>query len=158
KAPGPGSYTPSDPYQNTQANSFGSANRMQERKVEQSPEPGSYSLPGTMEHRSVVMAGKYEGKLGTEIRPGPGAYTANFSQVYRGQTNITMDSKASRLEELRESGNPGPGQYPMLKELGGNIITKGSASFSMYGRRKPPRSDEGPGPSYVNYSQFGKTS
>ncbi|CAL1171798.1 unnamed protein product [Cladocopium goreaui] len=96
-------------------------------------------------------------KEGTGKSPDPGAYKLNMTQVYKTQPVPFFGSESREKALMKPSnGAPGPGHYPLMKELGGNVTTRISPSFSFQGRRKPPRSDKdtAPGPSFTVVTCF----
>eukprot|EP00913_Durusdinium_trenchii_P019967 g18766.t1 len=145
-APGPGAYSPFMPNQSGRTCSFGTGPRLPKAKETDGPPPGNYPLRSSLNTKAVYFAGKPEGKLGTGKSPDPGAYKLNMTQVYKTQPVPFFGSESREKALVRPSnGAPGPGHYPLMKELGGNVTTHISPCFSFQGRRKPPRSGAGDG-------------
>ncbi|CAL1153974.1 unnamed protein product, partial [Cladocopium goreaui] len=146
-APGPGAYTPFMPNQSGRTCSFGTGPRLPKAKETDGPPPGNYPLRSSLNTKAVYFAGKPEGKEGTGKSPDPGAYKLNMTQVYKTQPVPFFGSESREKALMKPSnGAPGPGHYPLMKELGGNVTTRISPSFSFQGRRKPPRSDKDTAP------------
>mmetsp|Transcript_43734 Transcript_43734/g.81607 ORF Transcript_43734/g.81607 Transcript_43734/m.81607 type:complete len:228 (+) Transcript_43734:81-764(+) len=156
-APGPGAYTPFMPSQSGRSCSFGTGPRLPKKKDMGGPPPGNYPIQSSLSGKAVYFAGKPEGKASLGKSPDPGAYKANFGQVYRTDP-VPFFGSESREKALLKAGNdaPGPGAYELLPELGGNVTTTFRPSFSFQGRRKPPRNDKetSPGPSFTTVTLF----
>eukprot|EP00930_Biecheleria_cincta_P032438 TRINITY_DN22512_c0_g2_i1.p1 TRINITY_DN22512_c0_g2~~TRINITY_DN22512_c0_g2_i1.p1 ORF type:complete len:232 (-),score=29.23 TRINITY_DN22512_c0_g2_i1:32-727(-) len=158
-APGPGAYSPFDPNQGTAMWGFGTQDRLPKKKAIVSPPPGTYQMPSSLTKRACTFAGKPEGKPDLSQGPSPGSYAPNWNQVVRSVSNVNFGSEkrenAATFKSLSDA--PGPGNYPVLNELGGNITTHISPAYTMTSRRKPPRNDSdlSPGPSFTQISQFG---
>ena len=156
-APGPGAYSPFMPNQSGRTCSFGTGPRLPKAKETDGPPPGNYPLRSSLNTKAVYFAGKPEGKAGTGKSPDPGAYKLNMTQVYKTQPVPFFGSESREKALMKPSnGAPGPGHYPLMNELGGNVTTRISPSFSFQGRRKPPRSDKdtAPGPSFTVVTCF----
>mmetsp|Transcript_96277 Transcript_96277/g.171015 ORF Transcript_96277/g.171015 Transcript_96277/m.171015 type:complete len:229 (-) Transcript_96277:141-827(-) len=155
-APGPGAYSPYDPNQGSPFYGFGSAERLPKKKETTSPSPGQYKLGSSFSKMSCAFGAKPEGKLIASTVPGPGTYgVPDDRQTIKAAPAIPFGSE-ERLKTLRPPDGPGPGQYPLLNELGGNVTTHISPAYSMKARRPAPRNDSdfAPGPSMTVYSQF----
>mmetsp|Transcript_94306 Transcript_94306/g.219126 ORF Transcript_94306/g.219126 Transcript_94306/m.219126 type:complete len:230 (+) Transcript_94306:166-855(+) len=156
--PGPGAHTPVDPNQTSPMWGFGSGNRLPAYKDRGTPAPGKYELKGAMESRSMTLGGRHagRGKKRPSSVPGPGAYRPLYDQVEDAPGRVAMGGSSREKGSFADTKTcaPGPGTYPLLKELGGNITTRSCPSFSFTSRRRPPRSDATPGPCFTNYSQF----
>eukprot|EP00440_Ansanella_granifera_P024285 gb/GFBE01026381.1/.p1 GENE.gb/GFBE01026381.1/~~gb/GFBE01026381.1/.p1 ORF type:complete len:229 (+),score=37.10 gb/GFBE01026381.1/:1-687(+) len=155
-APGPGAYNPFDPNGFSPLYGFGSEKRLAKKKESDTPPPGAYKMPSTLTNKASSFAGKPEGKPALSTGPGPGSYKPSFAQTTRSLPSVSFGGEA-RLKTGKVTDSPGPGQYPVLNELGGNITTHISPAYSMSSRRPAPRNDVdlAPGPSFTQYSQFG---
>ncbi|CAJ1332896.1 unnamed protein product [Effrenium voratum] len=157
-APGPGAYTPFMSNQMGRTCSFGTGPRLPKQKEVDGPPPGNYPLKSSLSSKAVYFAGKPEGQPGKGKSPDPGAYKVNMGQVYKTQPVPFFGSESREKALLKTAGGgaPGPGHYPLLQELGGNVTTTISPSFSFQSRRKPPRSDKdtSPGPSFTTVTCF----
>jgi hypothetical protein len=153
--PGPGTYTAVDPNAQGPMFGFGSAARIPKAKERKTPDPGEYKIFKPLASGQITLAGKRTGQKFLHSVPGPGSYDPDFkpTQPALPVPLLNMGEEKSLTFKVR-SETPAPGTYPALKELGGNITTQSSPSFSMYGRRKPPPADTTPGPTYPHYTQF----
>mmetsp|Transcript_1103 Transcript_1103/g.2384 ORF Transcript_1103/g.2384 Transcript_1103/m.2384 type:complete len:228 (-) Transcript_1103:101-784(-) len=155
--PGPGTHTPFDPNQTSPMWGFGSGSRIPMTKETGVPAPGKYNLPSSLEKKTVSLGGKRQGPKPKSNMPGPGAYMPQYEQVESTPARLLLNSTENR-EKTSFTRNyscaPGPGSYPLMKEIGGNVCTRSCPSFSFSSRRKPARSDSTPGPCFTVYSQF----
>lgn len=141
RIPGPGSYTVVSSINKKGGFGFGSASRIPSAKVQKGPEPGTYDTArSTLTNRTVSLAGKRSGKRSTSM-PGPGAYTPDYAFMEKSAGTILLNLAEARMPPPTEVAlahrPPGPGHYPVMKELGGNAVTHKPASYSLGARRKP---------------------
>lgn len=142
RIPGPGSYTVVSSINKKGGFGFGSASRIPTTKeVKKWPEPGTYDTArSTLTNRTVSLAGKRSGKRSTSM-PGPGAYTPDYGFMEKSAGTILLDTAEKRMPPPTEVAlahrPPGPGAYPVMKELGGNAVTHRPAKYSLGARRKP---------------------
>ncbi|OLP95915.1 hypothetical protein AK812_SmicGene21908 [Symbiodinium microadriaticum] len=152
-APGPGAYTPFMPTQSGRSCSFGAGPRLPKKKDTDGPPPGNYPLRSSLSGKAVCFAGKPEGKAGLGKSPDPGAYKANYAQVYKTDP-VPFFGSESREKALLKAGNDAPGSWAASWE--GVMSEMPSPAFSFQGRRKPPRNDKetAPGPSFTTVTLF----
>uniref|UniRef100_A0A7S1LMR0 Uncharacterized protein n=1 Tax=Alexandrium catenella TaxID=2925 RepID=A0A7S1LMR0_ALECA len=154
--PGPGAHTPFDPNQTSPMWGFGSGARIPKPKDTGVPAPGKYNLPAALNPRNMSLGGRHEGPKRKSSLPGPGAYMPQHDQVEHTPLRVSLGSESRDKNGWTKSFScaPGPGTYPTLQEMGGNVATRSCPNFSFQSRRKPAKSDASPGPSQTLYSQF----
>mmetsp|Transcript_1074 Transcript_1074/g.3036 ORF Transcript_1074/g.3036 Transcript_1074/m.3036 type:complete len:321 (-) Transcript_1074:61-1023(-) len=146
RIPGPGSYAVVSSINVKGGFGFGSASRIPTQKPAKGPDPGTYNTAkSTLVVRNVSLAGKRAGKRSLSM-PGPGHYAPEYRQFEHTSGNVIMDLAEAKMPPTSEKAlagmPPGPGQYPVMKELGGNISTQRPAVFSLGARRKPLAADQ----------------
>mmetsp|Transcript_20911 Transcript_20911/g.72139 ORF Transcript_20911/g.72139 Transcript_20911/m.72139 type:complete len:239 (-) Transcript_20911:174-890(-) len=160
--PGPGQYTSFDPNQSSAAFQFGSEARLPQRKPRAGPDPGQYEMKSTLTNKTISMSGRFEGKKPSHTNPSPGQYGIPRQDGIRPAAAVVASLRFT--EDRTKTGflmstvvSPDPGRYESLKELGGNIATKTTPSFTFSSRRKPLRPDNGGhvGPNVPHYTTFG---
>mmetsp|Transcript_34154 Transcript_34154/g.98350 ORF Transcript_34154/g.98350 Transcript_34154/m.98350 type:complete len:225 (-) Transcript_34154:181-855(-) len=146
--PGPGAYTPANPSHISPKWGFGAEGRLRERKLSQTPGPGAY------ETRSKGLGGcemsicsKPDGTRRSHT-PGPGTYKPSHDPCSNNPTAPKVSFGASSRSDLLMSKTPGPGTYEQPSSLGGNVVMRTPAKFSIKGRYKQPANDITPGPSH----------
>jgi hypothetical protein len=154
KIPGPGEYSVADPNAWSPKFAFGSQARLPKAKVPCAPPPGLYEVRGNLEACPLAksIAGRREGARSVS-GPGPGHYAPKHAQTEKEGEKYGFSQESREMKMPKRS--PGPGNYEMLPDLGGNSVNKVSLSYSFTSRRKPLKSDATPGPGVVGeYSQF----
>lgn len=155
-SPGPGAYTPFDPNQTSPLFGFGSAARIPKKKDPGYPDPGGYKTASAMDpNKACSLGGRRVGKRASSM-PGPGAYDADYRQVYDEPARLVIGVADRDKGAFYQSYScaPAPGTYVPLKELGGNVATKSCPNFSFKSKRRPGKCDSTPGPNFSNVTQF----
>lgn len=137
---GPGQYNTANSTIKKQDISFGKSTRPEINGVpEKVPGPGMYEVRGrnnknepTLSESTCKVAGRYGwfyDNMESTRKPGPGAYTLNFSQVEMPVGTETRIGTAlrptieSHLGVNSKAPSVGPGQYKHLTTLGGAMVT-----------------------------------
>jgi hypothetical protein len=141
--PGPGAYTPGLQGKDPPKWAFTSDSRLKEIKRSATPGPDKYDIRGNLEGLKFSVSSR-PSKAKLNQSPGPNQYKINYDQCFESSMKSSFGS--SSRSELVPSKTPGPGQYELMKILGGNCTVRSMPSFTISGKRPNPKTDQTPGP------------
>lgn len=150
--PGPGAYTPANPSLVSPKWGFGAEGRLRERKLSQTPGPGAYDVRSKgLGGLEMSICSKPDGQRRSHT-PGPGSYKPSHDPCSHMSSAPKVSFGCSSRAELAMSKTPGPGAYEHLTSLGGNVLMRTPAKYSIKGRYNQPKPDITPGPSHPGTS------